>query len=133
MTFAIPSFGQIKAISGKVKNYRRSFDKMLKADGKNSMMQQLATLGKLIDCKDVRTATREVITQTILSEYLKGLFEDDETLKWTLDEIENLPNEDKLDLLKLSVKEVELKATMLDKLENMTKKKLKQQNTPKTP
>jgi len=134
MTFTIPTRDQIEAISGKVKNYRRSFDKMLKTDGKNSTLRRLAELGKLIDCRDVRTAVREAVTQTVLSEYLKGLFEDNESLKWTLEEIENLPNADKLELLKLSVEEAELKAAMLDRLEKLNKKKKpKQQNTFETP
>jgi hypothetical protein len=122
VTFAIPSEGELKTIAGKVKDYRRSFDKMLKANGKNSMLNHLAALGKLIDCRDVRTATREVVTQTVLSEYLKGLFEDNETLKWTVEEIENLPTADKLKLYELSVKEFGLKASIFDKLETLNKK-----------
>jgi hypothetical protein len=129
MTFTIPDLGTLKAISGKVKDFRRSFDKMLKSDGKNSMLQYLATLGRLIDCRDVRTATREVVTQTVLSEYLKGLFEDgNEMLKWSVEEIEELPLDDKLKLYELSVKELGLKATIFEKLENLSKKKKSKSN-----
>jgi hypothetical protein len=134
MTFTIPTYGKIKAISAKVSDYRHSFEKMARSNGKNPMLRYMADLGRLIDCKDVREATKEVVTQAVLQEYLKGLFADDNAaLKWTVEEIEELPTDDKLELYKLGVKELELKSTIFEKLETLSKKKkLKEQSATKT-
>jgi len=128
MTFTIPTYGKIKAISSKVQGYRHSFEKMVRNNGKNPMLRYLASLGQLIDCKDVREAAKTVVTQAILQEYLRGLFTDDATsLKWTLDEIEDLPVEDKIEMYKIGIKELELKSTIFEKLETLTERRKKKE------
>lgn len=134
MTFTIPTYSKVEEISNKVQGYRHSFEKMVKNNGKNPMLRYLAALGQLIDCKDVREVTKTVVTQTILQEYLRGLFADDNaSLKWTVEELEELPVADKLELYKLGVKELELKSTIFEKLETLVeKKKTKEKQITKT-
>jgi len=121
LSISIPSVKDIQKVIKKIKGYSRSFQKILKVHGKNTTLTHLASLGKAIDSKDFRTATKVMITKIVFEEYIRNIYED-ETFKFTMEEFEDLKEDDKIGLYALSIKELEARNNLLHNINILNKK-----------
>jgi hypothetical protein len=107
-TITFPTENELRTTLRKVKNYKKSFNKILKQHGKNINLGHLAQLGLVLNHKDVQKAVKAKLTHAVIQEYIKSTFEDD-SFKLTMDEIKNISTGDKLEWYKLNLQELAIR------------------------
>jgi hypothetical protein len=121
ITIKFPEEKKLKEITRRASQYKYSLKKIAKEQGTNLTIKQLADIGLTLDNKDVRKATKFVLTTLVLQQYIKSLCEDD-SYSLTIEEITNLDKDDKLELYKLHLQELSKRTNQFKYMREIMKK-----------
>lgn len=120
MTIKFPDIEDVKHIAKKVGLYRSSFKRIVKEQGKNTKIGHLAEIGLLLDQPDVRKAFKAKLDFIIFQEYIRSIYED-ETYQMTMEELEEVDTQDKIEMYRLHIRELSKRTSMFKYLSELKK------------